>query len=148
MVLVVGATGLVGRKVCERLLRCGENVRAIVREGSKEKLAALESAARRANVEQFLFLSFRRLPGLSFPLGCESRGGKCDSIAERRHSPASLVHGSMVEPRARLRLSPETAIRSRFETAADPMQKSSSIGTCSNSTPSTIMREVFSGDNL
>ncbi len=44
MVLVVGATGLVGGEVCSRLSRKGEHVRALVRESSsKEKLAALRS---------------------------------------------------------------------------------------------------------
>ncbi len=44
MVLVVGATGLVGMAVCEKLSSRGEKVRALVRETStKDKLAALES---------------------------------------------------------------------------------------------------------
>lgn len=124
MVLVVGATGLVGREVCERLSRRGEKVRALVRESSpKEKLESLKSsgvephagdlkdpdslaracrgvdavistasstlsrqsgdsiesvdrtgqlnlvnAAKSAKVERFIFVSFRRAPGLSFPL--------------------------------------------------------------------------------
>jgi len=44
MVLVVGATGLVGSEVCERLARRGEKVRALVRgTSSKERTAALHS---------------------------------------------------------------------------------------------------------
>ena len=44
MVLVVGATGLVGSSVCERLARRGEKVRALIRgTSSKEKIAALQS---------------------------------------------------------------------------------------------------------
>jgi uncharacterized protein YbjT (DUF2867 family) len=44
MVLVVGSTGLVGSEVCERLVRRGEKVRALVRQtSSKEKIAALLS---------------------------------------------------------------------------------------------------------
>jgi uncharacterized protein YbjT (DUF2867 family) len=124
MVLVVGATGLVGSEVCKRLARRGEKVRALVRKSSaKEKLEALQSGgvelhfgdlkdtesiatacsgvdavistasstlshqpgdsiesvdaagqsnlvniAKNANVERFLFVSFRRPPGLSSPL--------------------------------------------------------------------------------
>jgi uncharacterized protein YbjT (DUF2867 family) len=45
MVLVVGATGLVGSEVCQRLMRRGEQVKALVREtSSKEKIEALRSA--------------------------------------------------------------------------------------------------------
>ena len=125
MVLVVGATGLVGSSVCERLARRGEKVRALIRGTSaKEKIAALQSfgvdlrvgdlkdpgsiaaacrgvnavistasstlsrqagdsiesvdlagqlslvnTARSCNVERFLFVSFRKSPTLSFPLG-------------------------------------------------------------------------------
>ena len=125
MVLVVGATGLVGRAVCEKLARRGEKVRALVRAtSSKEAIATLESwgvelcvgdlkdpdsiaaacrgvnavistasstlsrqagdsiesvdtagqlnlvdAAKSCNVERFLFVSFRRSLGTSFPLG-------------------------------------------------------------------------------
>ena len=125
MVLVVGATGLVGSEVCQRLMRRGEPVKALVRAtSSKEKTEALRSwgvdlcvgdlkdpesiaaacrgvdavistasstltrqpgdsiesvdaagqlnlvnAAKDANVERFLFVSFRRTPGISFPLG-------------------------------------------------------------------------------
>jgi uncharacterized protein YbjT (DUF2867 family) len=125
MVLVVGATGLVGSSVCERLARRGEKVRALVRgTSSKEKIAALQScgvelrvgdlkdpdsiaaacrgvnavistasstlsrqagdsiesvdaagqlnlvnAAKNCDVERFLFVSFRKSPALSFPLG-------------------------------------------------------------------------------
>jgi len=44
MILVVGASGLVGNEVCAKLSRRGEKVRAFVRKtSSKEKLAALES---------------------------------------------------------------------------------------------------------
>ena len=124
MVLVVGATGLVGGEVCERLMRRGEPVRALVRAtSSKEKIETLRSsgaelcvgdlkdfqsivdacrgvdavistasstlsrqpgdsihsvdaagqmtlvkAAKEANVGRFLFVSFRRPPGTSFPL--------------------------------------------------------------------------------
>jgi uncharacterized protein YbjT (DUF2867 family) len=125
MVLVVGATGLVGSSVCERLARRGEKVRALIRgTSSKEKIAALQScgvelrvgdlkdpdsiaaacrgvnavistasstlsrqagdsiesvdaagqlnlvnAAKNCDVERFLFVSFRKSPALSFPLG-------------------------------------------------------------------------------
>jgi uncharacterized protein YbjT (DUF2867 family) len=125
MVLVAGATGLVGSEVCQRLMRRGERVRALVRAtSSKEKVEALRSsgvelfvgdlkdpqsivaacrgvnavistasstltrqpgdsiqsvdaagqlslvnAAKDANVDRFLFVSFRRTPGISFPLG-------------------------------------------------------------------------------
>jgi uncharacterized protein YbjT (DUF2867 family) len=125
MVLVVGATGLVGSEVCEKLARRGEKVRALVRgTSSKERIAALQSsgvelcvadlkdpdsiaaACRGVNavistasstlsrqagdsiesvdavgqlnlvkiaasfkVERFLFVSFRRLPAISSPLG-------------------------------------------------------------------------------
>ena len=45
MILVVGATGLVGGEVCQRLMRQGEPVRALVRAtSSKEKIAALRSS--------------------------------------------------------------------------------------------------------
>ena len=125
MILVAGATGLVGSEVCQRLMRRGERVRALVRAtSSKEKVEALRSsgvelfvgdlkdpqsivaacrgvnavistasstltrqpgdsiqsvdaagqlslvdAAKDANVERFLFVSFRRTPDISFPLG-------------------------------------------------------------------------------
>jgi uncharacterized protein YbjT (DUF2867 family) len=125
MILVAGATGLVGSEVCQRLMRRGERVRALVRAtSSKEKVEALRSsgvelfvgdlkdpesivaacrgvnavistasstltrqpgdsiqsvdaagqlslvnAAKDANVDRFLFVSFRRTPGISFPLG-------------------------------------------------------------------------------
>ena len=125
MVLVVGATGLVGSSVCERLARRGEKVRALIRgTSSNDKITALQSwgvelrvgdlkdpdsiaaacrginavistasstlsrqagdsiesvdlagqlnlvnAARSCNVERFLFVSFRKSPILSFPLG-------------------------------------------------------------------------------
>jgi uncharacterized protein YbjT (DUF2867 family) len=124
MVLVVGATGLVGREVCRRLLQNGETVRALIRTtSSPERVAslvalgteiytgdlkdpgsvadacyganaiistasstlsaqpgdsiesvdkdgqlALVDAAARANVQRFVFVSFRRRPDLSFPL--------------------------------------------------------------------------------
>ncbi len=125
MVLVVGATGLVGTAVCQKLVARGETVRALVRDtSSAEKVEVLKSAgvelhrgdlkdfdsiaaacrgvdavistasstlsrqhgdsiesvdaagqlnlldaAKAANVERFLFVSFRRQPDLSFPLG-------------------------------------------------------------------------------
>ena len=125
MILVAGATGLVGSEVCQRLMRRGEPVRALVRAtSSKEKTEALRSsgvelfvgdlkdpesiaaacggvnavistasstltrqpgdsiesvdsagqlnlvkAAKDAKVGRFLFVSFRRTPGLPFPLG-------------------------------------------------------------------------------
>jgi uncharacterized protein YbjT (DUF2867 family) len=124
MVLVVGATGLVGSAVCQKLAERGEKVRALVRtSSSKERVEALRSsgvelftgdlkdpesmaaacrgveavistasstlsrqpgdsieavdaagqlnlvsAAKDANVKRFLFVSFRRPPGISFPL--------------------------------------------------------------------------------
>jgi uncharacterized protein YbjT (DUF2867 family) len=93
MVLVVGATGLVGSEVCQKLARRGEKVRALVRESSsKEKISALQSSgveiqvgdsiesvdaagqlnlvntAKSCNVHRFIFVSFRRSPSLSFPL--------------------------------------------------------------------------------
>ena len=44
MVLVVGATGLVGSSVCERLARRGEKVRALIRgTSSNKKITALQS---------------------------------------------------------------------------------------------------------
>lgn len=125
MILVVGATGLVGSEVCRRLRQRGEVVRALVRPTSSgEKVDALRtagvelgmgdlkdpqslsaacrgveavistasstltrqpgdsiesvdaegqlnlvSAAKAAHVERFVFVSFRRTPGLPFPLG-------------------------------------------------------------------------------
>lgn len=124
MVLVVGASGLVGSEVCRRLLQRGERVRALVRTtSSSDKTASLVSlgaelhagdlkdaasmadachgangvistasstlsaqpgdsiesvdregqlalveAAARANVQRFVFVSFRRRPDLPFPL--------------------------------------------------------------------------------
>lgn len=124
MVLVVGATGLVGGAVCQKLAARGEKVRVIARTtSSKEKVAALRSlgveivvgdlkdfksiaaacqdvdavistasstlsrqqgdsiesvdaagqlalvnAAKEAGVERFLFVSFRKPPGFSYPL--------------------------------------------------------------------------------
>src|SRR5215831_18435734 len=45
MVLVAGATGLLGSEVCRRLLARGESVRALVRAtSSKEKLEALRAS--------------------------------------------------------------------------------------------------------
>ncbi len=45
MVLVAGATGLVGSEVCQRLMRRGEPVRALVRASSwEEKIEALRSS--------------------------------------------------------------------------------------------------------
>ena len=129
MILVVGATGLVGGEVCKKLAARGEKVRALVRTtSSKEKVEALRSAgvelcvgdlkdpgslaaacrgvdavistasstlsrqagdsiesvdgagqmslvnaAKVADVGRFLFVSFRRPPGLSFPLGDAKR---------------------------------------------------------------------------
>jgi uncharacterized protein YbjT (DUF2867 family) len=123
MILVVGATGLVGNEVCQRLIRRGESVRALVRASSaKDRVEALRSsgvelcvgdlkdshsiaaacrgveavistasatlsrqpgdsiqsvdtagqlnlvrAAQDANVNRFIFVSFRKTP-LSFPL--------------------------------------------------------------------------------
>jgi len=125
MVLVVGATGLVGGAVCQKLVERGEKVRALVRAtSSNERVGALRSsgvelcvgdlkdpdsiaaachgvdavistassalsrqpgdsiesvdadgqmnlveAAKGANVERFLFVSFRRPPGISSPMG-------------------------------------------------------------------------------
>jgi uncharacterized protein YbjT (DUF2867 family) len=124
MILVVGATGLVGGAVCQKLAQRGEKVRALVRvSSSKERVDALRAsgaevctgdlkdpqslaaacrgvdavistasstlsrqpddsiesvdaagqlnlvdAAKAANAGRFLFLSFRRPAGLSFPL--------------------------------------------------------------------------------
>lgn len=129
MVLVVGATGLVGSELCQRLTSRGEPVKALVRPtSSKEKTEALRtsgvelcigdlkdplslvaacrgvnavistasstlsrqpgdsiesvdaqgqlnlvSAAKAAGVNRFLFVSFRRTPGLSSPLGDAKR---------------------------------------------------------------------------
>ena len=125
MVLVSGATGLVGSAVCQKLLAKGEPVRALVRaSSSKAKVEALQAAgvelclgdlkdpgsleaacrgvnaiistasstlsrqpgdsiesvdaegqlnlvqaAKTAKVGRFLFVSFRRMPGVSSPLG-------------------------------------------------------------------------------
>ena len=45
MILVAGATGLVGSEVCQRLMRRGEPVKALVRKtSSKEKIEALRSS--------------------------------------------------------------------------------------------------------
>ena len=124
MILVVGATGLVGNEVCQTLRRRGEPVRALVRAtSSRDKVETLKScdvelcvgdlkdpesiaaacrgvdgvistasstlsrqsgdsiqsvdaagqlnlvrAAKDANVNRFLFVSFRRTPGISSPL--------------------------------------------------------------------------------
>lgn len=124
MILVVGATGLVGNEVCQKLRRLGEPVRAFVRTtSSRERIDILRSsgaelcigdlkdpqsivaacrgvdavistasitmarqpgdsiqsvdaegqlnlvnAAKDAKVNRFLFVSFRRTPGISFPL--------------------------------------------------------------------------------
>ncbi len=124
MILVAGATGLVGNEVCLRLIKRGERVRALVRPTSstdrinilqssgaelcfgdlKDPLSLatacrgidgivstasstlsrqpgdsidsvdaagqlnLVSAARHANANRFVFVSFRKTPGLSFPL--------------------------------------------------------------------------------
>lgn len=124
MILVAGATGLVGSEVCQRLIKRGEQVRALVRStSSKEKTEALRSAgaelfvgdlkdplsisgacrgvnavvstasstlsrqpgdsiesvdaagqvnlvnaAKDANVGRFIFVSFRKPPGILFPL--------------------------------------------------------------------------------
>jgi len=129
MVLVVGATGLVGSEVCQKLTQRGEKVRALVRAtSSKEKIETLRSygveicvgdlkapdsisavfrgvdavistasstlsrqagdsiesvdaagqmnlvsAAKAANVGRFVFVSFRRSPGISSPLGDAKR---------------------------------------------------------------------------
>ena len=138
MILVAGATGLVGSEVCQRLTRRGEPVRALVRAtSSKEKVEALRSsgvelcvgdlkdapsivaacrgvtavistasstlnrqpgdsiqsvdaagqlnlvnAAKDAKVERFVLVSFRRTPGMSFPLG--------DAKAQVENAIASL----------------------------------------------------------
>ncbi len=124
MILVVGATGLVGSEVCQRLRRQGEPVRALVRAtSSKDKIEMLRlsgveliigdlkepksivaacrdvdgivstasstltrqpgdsiqsvdetgqlnlvSAAKNSGVNRFVFVSFRRTPGISYPL--------------------------------------------------------------------------------
>jgi uncharacterized protein YbjT (DUF2867 family) len=125
MVLVVGATGLVGSEVCQKLAQEGEKVRALVRRtSSQEKIETLRACdveicvgdlkepssisaachgvdavistasatlsrqagdsiesvdaagqmnlvntAKAAGVEQFVFVSFRQLSGISSPLG-------------------------------------------------------------------------------
>jgi uncharacterized protein YbjT (DUF2867 family) len=124
MILVVGATGLLGTEICRRLTKRGEEVRALVRTtSSAEKVAALQecgadlcvgdlkdpnsltaacsgvnavistssstlsrqpgdsiesvddqgqlnlvAAAKTADVDRFVFVSFRPPAGLSFPL--------------------------------------------------------------------------------
>ena len=124
MILVAGATGLVGSEICRRLIKRGEPVRALVREtSSREKVETLRSsgveicigdlkdpgsinaacrgiatvistasstlsrqpgdsiesvdragqlnlvdAAKGANVDRFVFVSFRRTPAMTFPL--------------------------------------------------------------------------------
>jgi uncharacterized protein YbjT (DUF2867 family) len=129
MILVAGATGLVGNEVCQKLARRGEKVRALVRATSaKEKLETLRScgaelcagdlkdpgslssacrgvdavistasstlsrqagdsiesvdaagqlnlvnAARAAGIGRFVFVSFRRPRGLSYPLADAKR---------------------------------------------------------------------------
>lgn len=138
MILVVGATGLVGGEVCKRLAQRGERVRALVRAtSSRERVEGLRSCgaelfvgdlkdpasitaacegvsavistasstlsrqagdsiesvdaagqlnlvntAKNSGVERFLFVSFRRSPGMSFPLG--------DAKAEVEKAVASL----------------------------------------------------------
>jgi uncharacterized protein YbjT (DUF2867 family) len=125
MILVVGATGMVGSEICQRLSRRGEKVRALVRTtSSPEKVALLRGcgaeifvgdlkdpdslanacrganavistasstlsrqsgdsiesvddtgqlhlveAAKSAGISRFIFVSFRRPAGISFPLG-------------------------------------------------------------------------------
>ena len=125
MILVVGATGMVGSEICQRLSRRGEKVRAMVRStSSPEKVALLRGcgaeifvgdlkdpdslanacrganavistasstlsrqsgdsiesvddtgqvhlveAAKSAGIDRFIFVSFRRPTGISFPLG-------------------------------------------------------------------------------
>jgi uncharacterized protein YbjT (DUF2867 family) len=137
MVLVVGATGLVGSEVCQRLAQSGEHVRALVREtSSPERVEALRSAgaeltigdlkdpaslqracqgvhavvstasatlsrqasdsiesvdgagqlnlvraAKNAGVERFVFVSFRLVPGVPFPLSDAKRAVE-DAIAD------------------------------------------------------------------
>jgi uncharacterized protein YbjT (DUF2867 family) len=129
MVLVVGATGLVGSELCQQLIRQGETVKALVRTtSSREKTETLRSsgvelclgdlkdpqsvvaacrgvdavistasstmsrqpgdsiqsvdadgqlnlvnAAKNVGVGRFIFVSFRRTPGVSFPLGDAKR---------------------------------------------------------------------------
>jgi uncharacterized protein YbjT (DUF2867 family) len=129
MILVAGATGLVGNEVCQKLARRGEKVRALVRATSaKEKLETLRScgaelcvgdlkdpgslssacravdavistasstfsrqagdsiesvdaagqlnlvnAAQAAGIGRFVFVSFRRPRGMSFPLADAKR---------------------------------------------------------------------------
>src|SRR5580658_5410700 len=129
MILVVGATGLVGSAICQKLAERGEKVRALVRATSaQEKVEALRAsgvelwlgdlkdppslaaacrgvdavistapstlshqpgdsiesvdaagqlnlveAAKAANVGRFLFVSFRPMADLSFPLGDAKR---------------------------------------------------------------------------
>ena len=129
MILVAGATGLVGNEVCQKLARRGEKVRALVRATSaKEKLETLRScgaelcvgdlkdpgslssacrgvdavistasstfsrqagdsiesvdaagqlnlvnAARAAGIGRFVFVSFRRPRGMSYPLADAKR---------------------------------------------------------------------------
>ena len=124
MILVVGATGMVGSEICQRLSRRGEKVRALIRTtSSTEKVALLRKwgaevyvgdlkdpdslagacrgvnavistasstlsrqvgdsiesvddtgqlhlveAAKSAGISRFIFVSFRRPAGLSFPL--------------------------------------------------------------------------------
>jgi uncharacterized protein YbjT (DUF2867 family) len=141
MILVVGATGLVGGEVCQRLRRKGEVVRALVRPtSSPEKVDALRaagvelcvgdlkdpqsisvacrgvdavistasstltrqtgdsiesvdaegqlnlvSAAKAAQVGRFVFVSFRRPPGLAFPLG-EAKDRVESALAELNYT--------------------------------------------------------------
>jgi uncharacterized protein YbjT (DUF2867 family) len=129
MVLVVGATGLVGREICQKLTKRGEKVRALVRPtSSREKTETLRSAgcelcvgdlkdsrsisdaccgvsavistasstlswqpgdsiesvdavgqlqlvdaAKSANIDRFILVSFRRPTGISFPLADAKR---------------------------------------------------------------------------
>jgi uncharacterized protein YbjT (DUF2867 family) len=129
MILVVGATGLLGSAVCRKLVERGEQVKALVRNSSsRDRVEMLQSAgveicigdlkdansidaacrgvdavistasstlsrqpgdsiesvdlagqlnlvdaAKNANVERFLLVSFRRTPELSFPLADAKR---------------------------------------------------------------------------
>ena len=58
MILVVGATGLLGTEICRRLAKRGEKVRALVRTtSSPERVASLEKCC--VELCPDLFSSFR-----------------------------------------------------------------------------------------
>jgi uncharacterized protein YbjT (DUF2867 family) len=87
MVLVVGATGLVGNEVCRRLAHRGERVRALVRETSApEKVDALRSAG------------VELLTGdLKDPVSLDHACQGCDAVISTASSTLSRQAGDSIE---------------------------------------------------